>query len=992
MFDSDIESKTQQVIMITLPNLLNNAFFLDSDFLSYYVNKQPSWNFEGYVTYKRTYARFLTDDSDETEEFWQTLKRVVEGSFGILKHHFHENNIQWDEKYWQSIAQDMYQRMWEFKMLPAGRGLWMMGTEFVEKHGSMSLNNCGYVTTENILTELSIPFVFAMDCLMQGVGVGSDTRGKDKIIIKQSKETIDIKVKDSRKGWYDALDVLLKSYFTGSPLPIFDYSLIRGKGTRIKGFGGVCEGYEPLANMIDSIKKLLENRIGSYLRSVDIMDIFCYIAKCVVSGNVRRSAILMLGDIDDNEFVDFKQDKQTLEDRRANSNNSVFGHQGMDYSKIVHGIVTRGDPNVVWLENAQKYSRMMDKPDWKDKEAKGVNPCFAGYEKLLTTEGLKTFEELDGKEVDIITPTNQIIKSKIWCSGEKETIKLTFGNWDTLTLTPDHILMTSDGREINAKDTLGERIRIHKEPFNQFDTTWVKYGFIQGDGQLTRLKSESHKGIEVNIGYKDDDIRDLFGIEEDGERKYYLDGFNDDLIYYGFHPDILPERTLPDNVPSDKINSFLRGLYSANGSVITCNAKNGRITLKSTCKKMIEQLKELLNIEFGIESYITTNKPKSVKFSNGEYLCKESYDLNILQINSIVIFYEKIGFVHKYKTKSLETLIYNRSPKVIKINEDEKQQVYDFSADPIHWGFVNGFLVHNCGEITLPSFSLCNLIETFPSNHNSYKDYERTLFLAYLYGKIVTLIPTQWEQTNKIMQKERRMGISQSGIMNAYKRFGRKTMLRACKKGYKYLRELDTQISNEWKIPESIKLTTVKPSGSVSLLAGVASGIHYSEAEYFIRRIRFANDSDQVPILKECGYPVEPDTYTKNSVVVSFPMKERDFYKSKTEVSMKQQIQNAVDYQRCWSDNQVSITVTFKKEEEKLLPKMLKYCETRLKGIAFLKLSEHGYVQAPFEAITKKQYEDMIKNIKPIPMLHTKEEGLGEMYCNNGQCEVGGMH
>lgn len=185
---------------------------------------------------------------------------------------------------------------------------------------------------------------------------------------------------------------------------------------------------------------------------------------------------------------------------------------------------------------------------------------------------------------------------------------------------------------------------------------YIKYGFIQGDGSTGRLSTTTHKGLEINFGLKDDDVLELFDlIKEVGKRTFYVNGYNEILISLGFDSKPLPERTLPTSFSLWNIEeklSFMKGLYSANGSVI----KNGRVAFKSTCKTLILQIQDFLS-ELGINSYITTNKAKTVNFSNGQYLCKESYDLNIGKKASRQLFYEKIGFVHKYKMENLKNIL-----------------------------------------------------------------------------------------------------------------------------------------------------------------------------------------------------------------------------------------------------------------------------------------------------------------------------------------------
>ena len=125
-----------------------------------------------------------------------------------------------------------------------------------------------------------------------------------------------------------------------------------------------------------------------------------------------------------------------------------------------------------------------------------------------------------------------------------------------------------------------------------------------------------------------------------------------------------------------------------------------------------------------------------------------------------------------------------------------------------------------------------------------------------------------------------------TGIIDAFAKHGRHVILDWCKKGYAFLRKLDEEISSFFCIPQSIKLTTVKPSGTVSLLAGASPGIHYPHSEYYIRRIRIAKDSDLIPLLRDANFPIEDDKYSPNSFVVEFPIHEKNFLRSKDDVTI----------------------------------------------------------------------------------------------------------
>lgn len=650
-------------------------FRLSQSFLEEFEGKQPEWGPLGYVTYKRTYARLKEDGT--AEEFWETCKRVVEGTYYQQKKHCQRLGLFWDNSKAQKSAQEMFRRMWDFKWLPPGRGLWMMGTDYVDHAGGMSLNNCAFVSTEEIFIDFADPFCSLMDMLMLGVGVGFDTKGAGHVKIQKPKQGTDtFVVEDSREGWVDLLRRYLTAYSGRGSLPAsVDYSLVRPEGEPIRGFGGTASGPEPLAALIADVQETLNPLIGEYITSTAIVDICNLIGRCVVAGNVRRSAEIAFGEPADEDFFNLKNPDiagDKLDSHRWASNNSLFAYVGMDYTKAANMTAVNGEPGYEWLENAQAYGRMKDLPNWKDRRARGGNPCL---------------------------------------------------------------------------------------------------------------------------------------------------------------------------------------------------------------------------------------------------------------------------------------------------------------------------------EQTLENMEICCLVETFPGRHNSYEDYEKTLKYAYLYAKTVTLIPTHNERTNQVMLRNRRIGTSMSGITQAITKHGRREFFWWCDQGYDYLKDLDKTYSDWLCVRESIKITSVKPSGSVSLLPGVTPGIHYPHSKYYIRRIRFNENHPLVDALKKAGYPVEKDVYSPKTVAVEFPVKEEFFDRAKDQVTMWEQLELAAQMQYYWADNQVSVTVTFKPEEANDIKTALEMYETRLKGVSFLPLSDHGYAQAPYEEIGVDEYNRRVKSIKrdvtEFSMKHEEDiHDNTEKFCSNDTCTI----
>lgn len=704
------------------PGITPEIFEFTKDYKTKLKNSKVNWGFGGLsaFTFYRTYSRQKQDG--KLESWADCVIRVTEGQFTILKTHCKYSHLPWNERKAQRLAQESANRMFEFKWLPPGRGLWMMGTDFVWRKGAGCLNNCGFVSTENLDIELSKPFAFLMDMSMLGCGVGFDTKGANKVKVHiPSKDVETIIVEDTREGWVELISCLIDSYLEENSKSIEpNVSNVREYGELIKGFGGVASGPEPLVAGFFGIRDILEKtayRDNPYLTSVDITDIFNIIGKIVVAGNVRRTAEISFGEEEDYEFfnmknwekfpvelgikapyelkllnsIDYELYNNSMNDRdkiankyshydwsykfggyRWVSNNSIFAKVGMDYSKVAKNIAINGEPGVIWLSNMQKFGRLKDPENNKDYKAKGSNPC---------------------------------------------------------------------------------------------------------------------------------------------------------------------------------------------------------------------------------------------------------------------------------------------------------------------------------SEQTLETYELCCLVETFPTKHEDYWDYQRTLKFAYLYAKCVTLLGTHWTETNAVINRNRRIGCSQSGIQEAILKFGRNKYLNEfCDRAYSYIQYIDDKYANWLGVPKSIKTTSVKPSGSVSLVAGSLPGIHYAESESYYRLVRISNISPLYQLLKDAGYKLEPAASDPvRTSVVYFPVIHTEGTVSKNTVSIWEQFINAVQLQEYWADNQVSITITFKENEKDQIARALSAFDSKLKGVSLLPLSEHGYEQAPYTPASRKEIEEYMSSLKEINFSILSDEGedaASGKFCDGDKCTI----
>ena len=666
------------------------SFKLTDSFINEYQDRAPKWGYTdaggnsiGELTFIRTYSRVKTDGTKE--RWWEVCRRVIEGMYSIQKDVCKENRLPWNDHKSQRSAQEAYERLFELKWTPPGRGLWMMGTDFVmERKIAAALQNCGFVSTRDIdKSDPGALFAWAMDALMLGVGIGFDTLGaeKDITINPPSGHPYTFIIEDSREGWVDSLRLQINSYmkYAGQAVE-FDYSHIREYGATISGFGGTSSGAGPLIKLHEKLDEVFKGRIGDKLDSRLIVDIMNLIGTCVVSGNVRRSALLAMGLPDDNDFINLKNSEVFPERNSYDSdnpgwgwmsNNSLSVNVGQDYNGLIERIANNGEPGLIWLDVTRKYGRLVDPPDNKDYRVAGYNPC---------------------------------------------------------------------------------------------------------------------------------------------------------------------------------------------------------------------------------------------------------------------------------------------------------------------------------SEQPLESFETCTLVEVHIDRIDDAEDLARTLKFAYLDGKTVTLLSTHWPRTNAVMQRNRRVGTSLTGIAGYVDKHGLQAFREMADTGYKNVQHYDKTYSEWLGIRESIRTTTVKPSGSVSLLSGSTPGVHWSPGgEYFMRAIRFSSSDPALAEFVGAGYTVEDDIVSANTSVVYFPIKSNNG-RSEKDVSIFEKINLAAEAQRYWSDNGVSVTVSFDPEKEaKDVETVLRMYEGALKAVSFLPMGNKVYPQMPYTQITKDEYESYVGKLGKVDtesLYLNGQEPEGDRYCTTDVCEI----
>jgi len=894
------------------------------------------------------------------------------------------------------------------KVLPSMRSL-----QFAGRAAEVSPNriyNCAYLPIDSIYS-----FSETMFLLLGGSGVGFSVQQhhveKLPIIIKPTKSRRYL-IADSIEGWADSVKMLFKAYFIGGSLPIFDFRGIRDKGTPLVTAGGKAPGPEPLKECLFQIQKILDRKKdGEKLTDLECHDIECHIANAVLAGGIRRAALISLFSHFSEAMITCKYGNWwELNEQRGRSNNSAVLKRGEITEEEFISLWARieasgsGEPGIYWTNDL----------DW------GTNPCcFTGDTKILTPTGYREIKHLTG-ETELLNKNGEICNSLVWSNGVKNVVELTLSNKTKIKCTEDHRLMLNSGEEIQAKNAKKLRLMPYFV-MNEEISEYTKYGFIQGDGACSRLSSKDHKGLELNIGKDDADIFELFGITPEIEKiSYYTTGYNEILRALQFSQETLITRSLPNNFISwDRKDQlmFFKGMFSANGGVI----KTGRVSYKTVSKKLAEQIVEFLEY-FGISSYITTNKEKEIQFSNGNYVCRESYDVNIASLKSIIIFAEKIGFVHKYKKEALNQIILNKAPLVITIKNVGEEEVFDFSLDDnTHWGVVEGIIAHNC-EIALRPFQFCNLCEVNVDDIESQADLNDRVSTAAFFGTLQAgftdfhYLRPIWKKTT---EKDALLGIGMTGI-------GSGKVLEYDLEEASNLAILTNKLYSERiGINEAARVTCVKPAGTTSCVLGCSSGIHAWHNDYYLRTVRYNKNEDLASYLI-VNHPeiVEDDILRpQDTICVRIPIKAPSGSILRTETALDT-LERVKKFATEWvkpghldgaNSHNVSATISIDKTRTyiKLNEGENMYYGTNYhhidewgkvgewmwenkeyyNGLSVLPYFGGSYVQAPFQDITKEEYEKAVKNIQNIDLTKVMElddtVNFGQaVACGGGACEI----
>jgi adenosylcobalamin-dependent ribonucleoside-triphosphate reductase len=971
----------------------------------------------GSFTYKRTYSRTKPDGT--SEEFWETVQRVVEGTFMIQKIHCRAMGLPWNEQKAQRSAQDMYRRIWDFKFTPPGRGLWIMGSDLVYQKGGAALNNPLHVDTmvltkeqgwvplgtlagRDEVTLLSSIKLYGRDHTSTGASptwvkasVSSiEEQPSRRIVFRDNAGYVTEIMASENHRWFsrqsvkhqwerittmdlqEGHQVPLTMPAKNAPVSIFgaQHGLFFGDGTRSNGelhqftdsVDVLRDLFGPLAQKADNRRDdewVVRNCPRGWSKAPEVTEDTSYLygflaGYFAADGSVSESGACTLCSSRREELEQIRLLFQAAGVRvggvRLSSTESNYSDERELWKVSVHN-------HDLWPEfflkplHLARWERRGSSP--KRKYAQVVHVEDAGTQQVLCAT-VPDYEQFV-VEGFILTSNCAFVTS--------EDIDRDFADPFCFLMDMSMLGVGVGGDTRGAGKVRLQAPRVTDEPFVVQDS---REGWV--DLVRAVLNSFVGKGFyPANIDYSKVRPRGAplkqFGGKASGA------GPLTKLVESVTRLLMPPEVNVGFRVEIDESDRVLSSLATISGEGTPFRITSTHIVDLFNfigCCVVAGGIRRSAEIMFG--------EPDDEDFIKLKQDPKALEDRRWVSNNSL---FARKGMDYSEIARSIAV---NGEPGLVWLDNARQFSRMNGPADNKDRLAMG---VNPCVEQTLHNRELCTLVETYPGNHDSYEDYEKTLKMAYLYAKTVTLVPTHNVRTNAVMARNRRIGCSMSGITQAMKKLGRRKFLSWCDKGYGYIQGLDRVYSDWLGIPLSIKTTSVKPSGTVSLLCGATPGIHYPHSAFYIRNIRVANTHLLAEAAKKAGYPVEPDTYADDTVVVSFPVKEEHFSKGKSQVTIWEQFANAAALQRHWADNQVSITVTFRSDEAEDIRTCLDVYEDQLKGLSLLPIRDNGYKQAPYIEITEEEYEALTAQIRPLELGGNTHE-MTERFCTNDSCTL----
>ncbi len=629
-----------------------------------------------------------------------------------------------------------------------------------------------------------------------------------------------VPVYDSIEDIFDAVKAcaLIHKQGGGTGLSL---SRLRPKGSDVKGTGKISSG------------------------PVSFMHVFNAATETIKQGGKRRGANLGSLDVhhpDIKEFITCKSKEGEL----SNFNISVIVDDEFMknpdpevWDLIVDGNWKNGEPGILF-----KDARELDNKRPELGELSETNPCLHEDTLIFTSSGIERISDVTS--TSIWNGERYSISTKIWSNGVKDVVKVLTQSGFEYVVTPDHKFMLEDGSWCEARLLCGKKIKFNsnevvswsgRSPYG--NCNYEILGFEFGDG--TYHKASGRMKYIFFTPEKDAEVIDIISREFQSSPEFDSSGkkfsikIPNGTIYASAFIGALPDRMIPDwilRLPKEEMRKFIRGLFSANG----CNLKKyNKIQLVSSNRDMLKQMQMML-LAFGIKAKLWYHNEESIiTFWNGDYTCKKSWHL-VLSCESYIKYLDEIGFIQSYKNgyrrkrKAKKEYQYE---KVIDVSPCGKADVWDFNEPDHHYASI-GAIVHNCGETALFPWESCNLasINLMKCVIDDKFDYEKFYSLVRLgvrfLNDMIDVNRYPLPQIEEATKKTRKIGLGVMGFADVLiamgMRYGDDESLQFANDLFGNMRQVaeheSTLIGGN-----NAALLSIAPCGSISIFAGVSSGI-----------------------------------------------------------------------------------------------------------------------------------------------------------------------
>jgi ribonucleotide reductase class II len=923
----------------------------------------------------RTYAKHLSHVNRR-----ETLEETLNRNLGMFLDRY------------PKLSRDILKagkQLHDFNVMPSMRSLQFGGEAIVRNN--VRLFNCSFAN-------ITYPRIFAeaLYLLLSGTGFGYSVQ-KHHVNqlpnVKKPKEEGTYVVHDSIEGWAEALRSLTDSYFYGGIRPLFDFSKVRAKGSYLVTTGAKAPGPEPLRQMLIKVEEILKQSVGRKLRTIEVHDMICLIADCVLSGGIRRAALISLFDRNDTDMLTSKHGSWwEKHPHRARANNSaVLPRESVTYEEFKNVFdmciaSNAGEPGFFFTNDI----------DW------GTNPCaeiglrsnqfcVAGDTTILTRKGIVPIKNMVGVETEVWNG-EEWSKVKPFKTGENTKlyrVKLSDGSYLDATAYHKFLAKRDFEKEFSEVTTLelkelvetyGRSVQVPRANVNgetiqgYQESNAYEYGFFLGDGHIDKgmLKANLYRE-DKNLGLKGRLFeKEYFNWNNTSYKTIELDTLSKTIGV-----NLKSEEGIPDyffELDYKSTLDFFAGWIDADGSQANKGCRlYGKQSKLRDAQKMLTRVGIISSLNLMEEEGIETN----------------------LGIRRNAVWYLQIPNASKIPSRRLN----------LKDGEDAKykgkfQIVKEIKElDGLHDTFcLTEYKLHQCVFNNVLT-KQCNLTTTNLTGIKNEKDLHNRIYAAALLGTLqagFTDFPYLSEKWKQVTEEEALIGCSftgiadSSGLSNSQLQNAAKLVLEV---NEKYARKIGINLAS--------RTTAIKPEGTASCVLGSSSGIHARHSEYYLRRVRMNKDDELTKyLLRVIPELVEDDLFSKSGVVVTIPQESPVGAITRHQESAMSLFNRVKHYYENWivpghrsgvNTHNVSCTINYKPEEVDELRTRLWEDRNSYAAVSLLPFSDTIYKQAPFEDCDKETFTKFNKMVNEIDLTKVMEFEDNTNRAEQLACSAGGI-